>query len=101
MSRYGKRLNALEAAAQGHGQSETIIVNPLRWGDEPMTPEEHERHRLDVLRVARNPAGVLIEFGEDGDDDTDPLLELLGEADYATLPRRFTKTIERAYGQAR
>lgn len=63
---------------------------------EKLTPEELERHRQAMLRVARNPRGVLICFT--GEGAPDPLLALLGPDDYATIHRHAGVTIERSYG---
>ena len=78
---------------------EMIVVNPKSFDGEPMPPEERERHRLAVLRVARNPLGILVCFMNEG-EASDPLRELLGEADYATIAPHRTIPIKRSYGMA-
>ena len=77
---------------------EMIVVNPKSFYGELMPPEERERHRLEVLPVARNPLGILICFMNEG-EASDPLRELLG-ADFASIAPHRTIPIKRSYGMA-
>lgn len=94
MRNIGQRLARIEL---GRHAEELIVVNPRSFEDEPLTAEALELHRLEVLRIARNPRGILITFMDEGDSG-DPLRELLGDKDYATIQRHATTTIKRSYG---
>jgi hypothetical protein len=98
MSNLKRRLERIELNHAMRGwQVEMTIVNPRSFDGE-MSPDERERHRLEVLRVARNPRGVLVTFVSEGEQDRKHLLELLGPADYSTIARHASTTIERNYG---
>lgn len=59
---------------------------------EELTGEALAAHRLAVLRVAKNPRGILL------CRDPGQLRALLGPDDYATIPAHPTITIRRSYG---